>query len=52
MSAQTACGISWSWFMPWYDDSKSKVEEHHADDGWWKDAMVQDNILWLGDYKK
>lgn len=52
MSAQTKCGISWSWFMPWYDDSKSKVEEHHADDGWWKDAMMQDNILWLGDYKK
>lgn len=52
ISAQTGAGISWSWFMPWYDDSKSKPEEHHADDAWWKDAVKSADILWLGDYKK
>lgn len=52
ISVQTAAGINWSWFMPWYDDSKSKKEEHHANDAWWKDAMDSDNTLWLGDYTK
>lgn len=52
IGAQTAAGINWSWFMPWYDDSKSKKEEHHANDAWWKDAMDSDNTLWLGDYTK
>ena len=33
ISEQWTNGARWSWFMPWYDDSKSKVEEHHADDG-------------------
>lgn len=52
ISEQTGAGICWSWFMPWYDDSKSKAEEHHADDAWWKDAIGADNVLWLGDYAK
>lgn len=51
IAAQMGASINWSWFMPWYDDSKSKPEEHHADDAWWKDAQGSDNILWLGDYE-
>lgn len=60
ISAQTAAGINWSWFMPWYDDVKSDEKKrdsdnawwHHADDDWWNDAINSDNVLWLGDYTK
>lgn len=60
ISAQTAAGIHWSWFMPWYDDVKSDEKKrdsdnawwHHADDVWWNDAINSDNVLWLGDYTK
>ncbi|MGN0029770.1 MAG: glycoside hydrolase family 26 protein [Marinilabiliaceae bacterium] len=52
ISAQMNASINWSWFMPWYDDSKSKKEEHHADDAWWTDAINSGNVLWLGDYTK
>lgn len=51
ISSQFTRGCKWSWFMPWYDEEKSiKDGKYHASPDFWRDAVANPNILWLGDY--
>lgn len=51
ISNQFAKGCKWSWFMPWYDEEKSSAAgKYHASPDFWRDAVANPNILWLGDY--
>lgn len=47
ISSQWNAGSHWSFFTPWYDSRKANSLDGHeqADTQWWKDAMVQPNVI-------
>lgn len=54
VSEQWNKGAHWSWFMPWYDhtrtnnpeDSEFQLESHeHASISWWKDAFSCNDVI-------
>ena len=54
ISAQWEAGAKWTYFMPWYDYSRTKeldseaftaTSHRYADKDWWVDAMSQDYVI-------
>jgi mannan endo-1,4-beta-mannosidase len=46
ISEQWTKGARWSFFMPWYDNSKTTLAGHeHADTQWWLDAVGQSYVI-------
>lgn len=54
ISAQWEAGAKWTFFMPWYDYSRTKeldseaftaTSHRYADKDWWVDAMSQDYVI-------
>jgi mannan endo-1,4-beta-mannosidase len=54
LQEQTAQGARWSWFMPWYDYSRtsapgsaafSGTAHEHADAAWWRSAFDDPRVL-------
>jgi mannan endo-1,4-beta-mannosidase len=51
---QTAQGVRWLWFMPWYDYSRTNVPgsaafnstaHEHANTAWWSAAFGDPRVL-------